>query len=210
MSKANDERAPLTTHGFTLIELLVVVSIIGLLIALVIPAVQSAREASRRMSCANNLKQIGLGLSLYHDAHETLPVGRMLLYDRRYITDPDLPCVPRIVDKSFLVAILPYIEQSNIYSSINNSLTILGSENQTIFGVSIAVYACRATPTRVRPDLQPPALGPDMGRLRDAPWESPQRATPAFTARTTAMPCPTLNSAAERRSRNESLKPMVY
>lgn len=93
-------------RGFTLIELLVVIAIIGILVALLLPAVQAAREGGRRTSCQNNLKQVSIACHNYHDTHQKLPPSS---------TDPSL------AGSSGFVAILPFLEQSNIYTHYNFS-----------------------------------------------------------------------------------------
>jgi prepilin-type N-terminal cleavage/methylation domain-containing protein/prepilin-type processing-associated H-X9-DG protein len=100
-------------QGFTLIELLVVIAIIGVLIALLMPAVQQAREAARRTQCTNNLKQIGLALHNYHDFARTLPPGT--------INRNDIPAGPygRPPRTTYIVHVLPYIEQDGLYNAIN-------------------------------------------------------------------------------------------
>ena len=89
--------------GFTLIELLVVISIIGVLIALLLPAVQSAREAARRSQCAGNLKQVGIALQGYHDAFNTFPAGG-------WIASPTQP-LTKNMNMGWSAAVLPWLEQ---------------------------------------------------------------------------------------------------
>jgi prepilin-type N-terminal cleavage/methylation domain-containing protein/prepilin-type processing-associated H-X9-DG protein len=146
MATRRSSRLRLFRTGFTLIEVLTVISIIGILIALLLPAVQSAREAARRARCANNLKQIGLAVHGYHDEFGCLPVGRMRTYDPRY-AGPNPPCTSMTVDKGFLVEILPLMEQGPLYNAINQRLTIWGHENRTIFAQSVGSYACPSDPS---------------------------------------------------------------
>jgi len=95
--------------GFTLVELLVVIAIIGVLVAMLLPAVQSVREAARRTKCMNNLRQIGLATINFHDANSAFPPARTTSSNQVFFlfarTGPD----------SWLVRILPFIEQNNLY-----------------------------------------------------------------------------------------------
>ena len=122
--------------GFTIIELLVVIAIIGILIALLIPAVQAAREAARRMQCLNHLKQIGLALHGYNGAFKAFPClngGRMT---SKNSTKEDMWAV-----QSFHVWLLPYIEQGERYNTIiENDLTPYA--NHPACQTSIPVYLC--------------------------------------------------------------------
>src|SRR5881275_105042 len=97
--------------GFTLIELLLVIAIIGTLVALLLPAIQAARESARRSSCVNNLKQIGLAFCNYESSHKVFPPGAVWgRWD---------PKNQERLQGTFLMYILPYIEESAIYNQFD-------------------------------------------------------------------------------------------
>lgn len=110
--------------GFTLVELLVVIAIIGILVALLLPAVQAAREAGRRSSCSNNLKQMALAFHNYHDTYKVFPSAAM---------------AGTLADHSALVSILPFIEQSNVS---NNYDFTLGNSANLMSSIKVDVYVC--------------------------------------------------------------------
>ncbi|WP_417393716.1 DUF1559 domain-containing protein [Gimesia chilikensis] len=105
-------------RAFTLIELLVVIAIIAILIALLLPAVQQAREAARRSTCKNNLKQIGLALHNYHDAHKVFPYS---VSHPHSITSGSASTAFGLNHRGWLM-LLPYIDQANLYNQFNFSL----------------------------------------------------------------------------------------
>jgi prepilin-type N-terminal cleavage/methylation domain-containing protein len=146
-------------RGFSLIELLVVLSVLSMLIALLLPAVQNAREAARRMQCRNNLKQIGLAIHSYAETNACLPMGRVPIYDPRF-AGIGPPCTARLVDKSVLVAILPNIEQAALYNSVNHDLSIFALENTTTHSQVVECYLCPSDPGAGRTALNAGALDP--------------------------------------------------
>jgi prepilin-type N-terminal cleavage/methylation domain-containing protein len=103
--------------GFTLVELLVVIAIIGILIALLLPAVQAAREAARRSSCSNNLKQMSLGVHLYQDAKQVIPSGNVHPYAAPFIGYVCGDCPDG--SHGWPAHLLPYVEQQPLYNRIN-------------------------------------------------------------------------------------------
>ena len=113
------------SRGFTLIELLVVIAIIGVLIALLLPAVQAAREAARRAQCVNNLKQIGLAIHNYHSANDCLPPGGQV-FSNEY---PAYGWSGGPQNFSMNVRILPYLEQNNAFNSVNFAVSAIWIED---------------------------------------------------------------------------------
>ncbi|GAB5441012.1 MAG: DUF1559 domain-containing protein [Fuerstiella sp.] len=106
------QRAP-QRKGFTLIELLVVIAIIGILISLLLPGVQQARAAARRMKCANNLKQLSLATHSFHDTNRAFPPARLILNVAR--TQNDTATRIGMDEPSWLVRLLPYLEQAPLH-----------------------------------------------------------------------------------------------
>lgn len=145
--------------GFTIIELLVVISVIGLLVALLLPAIQQAREASRRLKCVNNLKQIGLALHNYHDAHRVLPFG--VGWDDH----PTSGHVGTLNDRRYSChsLLLPYLDQKVVYEQINFNIAPFHpyvsaevgptgqlGDNAAAATVSLDVFLCPSDTDRMR------------------------------------------------------------
>jgi prepilin-type N-terminal cleavage/methylation domain-containing protein/prepilin-type processing-associated H-X9-DG protein len=125
-------------RGFTLVELLVVITIIGILIAMLLPAVQAAREAARRMQCSNNLKQIGLALHNYHSAKETLPFATTY---------------PKTFSGTWAAFILPQLEQQAVFDLFDFRKPIYDPVNQQAITTVISAYICPSDPQSSQPIL---------------------------------------------------------
>ncbi|MCS7238679.1 MAG: DUF1559 domain-containing protein [Thermoguttaceae bacterium] len=153
--------------GFTLVELLVVIAIIGILIALLLPAVQAAREAARRAHCVNNIKQMGFALHNYHDVYRTLPIGASLAqrgtgFSIRWAVN-------------WKLSILPYIEQRSVFDQLDfiNGLfcpwpdrRITG--NLILERLVVNVYKCPSSPWH-------PLTDNDRGAWNDSAMELVQK-----------------------------------
>ena len=103
--------------AFTLVELLVVIAIIGILVGMLLPAVQQVREAARRTDCLNNLRQVGLATQLFHDTHGAFPPARLA---DPFGTPDEAVCAEN--SASWFVRVLPFLEQNNLYESWDLSL----------------------------------------------------------------------------------------
>jgi prepilin-type N-terminal cleavage/methylation domain-containing protein/prepilin-type processing-associated H-X9-DG protein len=122
--------------GFTLIEALVVITVIGLLAALLLPAVQAARDSSRRIQCAGNLRELALTCQNYADVHGTFPIGIPLMYD----ADPALNFFGE--SQSIFVSVLGQLDQQPLFNSTNFSRSIFASANATVFATGLGVLCC--------------------------------------------------------------------
>jgi prepilin-type N-terminal cleavage/methylation domain-containing protein/prepilin-type processing-associated H-X9-DG protein len=136
--------------AFTLIELLVVIAVIGVLVALLLPAVQKVREAANRSQCSNNLKQIGLGLHNYHDTHRIFPPG--------YSGDVHHPSAdPDTLDGPLGWAwgsyLLPFVEQENLHRQLRRDLACWDAANAGPAATRVALFLCPSAPRTDTPTV---------------------------------------------------------
>ncbi len=126
--------------GATLIELLAVVAITGVLISLLLPALQAAREAARQVSCKSNLRQIGIALHAYHESHKTLPTGCI---EWRSWRSP-----PSNRQYAWSALLLPFVEQKSLYSSIDFALPFDSPRNAEAARTRLNIYECPTADNR--------------------------------------------------------------
>jgi prepilin-type N-terminal cleavage/methylation domain-containing protein len=160
MSAFSPRTRPNSRRGFTLIELLVVIAIIAILIGLLLPAVQKVREAAARMSCSNNLKQIGLALHNYHDANGVFPSGAEERCPANIAFGSNTGCT---YYANWSISILPYIEQgnlNNLYDYTKPNYMPGFTQNMVAVQTFIKVYTCPSD-TRANQLIAPDTLAPD-------------------------------------------------
>ncbi len=144
-SYANDSAA--RRRGFTLVELLVVIAIIGILLGILLPAVQAVREAARRTDCKNKIRQLGLGLHNYESAFQRFPVGYRYISGTDYAAQTGYPVAGGYEDANHLghgwgIYILPFLEQQNLYDTIKLDLPGFDVANLTPREQSLPVFLC--------------------------------------------------------------------
>lgn len=149
---------PRRTSGFTIVELLVVIAIVGVLMTLLVVAVQHARESARRTACSNHLRQIGLALNQYHTSHNVLPPAVIWSPAGEPLGDGELPI--GVIDRvarygkakgdtiygNWLMMLLPFLEQTSLHDSINFSLPISHADNAGARATDVAILKCPSDP----------------------------------------------------------------
>jgi len=125
--------------GLTLVELLVVIAIIGVLVAMMLPAVQMARESARKMSCRNHLRQIGLALHNHHSAKGHFPAGNFARTAGQCPGNSRLPSEDRA---NWAISILPYIEHNPLYGRYDDEVCNEADENRSVRETYVAAYVC--------------------------------------------------------------------
>ncbi|WP_254512532.1 DUF1559 domain-containing protein [Anatilimnocola floriformis] len=144
-------RPNLSRRAFTLVELLVVIAIIGVLVALLLPAVQSAREAARRMQCSNNVKQIMLSMHHFHDTYLVLPPGAVR---GASITPAHSKFnIPVNIKHGWAPFILPFMEQKNLSDKYRYDLDWTDAGNLPVVETHLKVFICPSTPDQKRYDV---------------------------------------------------------
>jgi prepilin-type N-terminal cleavage/methylation domain-containing protein/prepilin-type processing-associated H-X9-DG protein len=140
-------RLRIRSRGFTLVELLVVIAIIGILVALLLPAVQFAREAARRTQCLNNMRQLGLAFHHFHDVNRQLPLA---------YTNPAAGS-----QNNWAPFVLPYLEQQNMIQGYDLSIDWWREPNRTIAQRRLPILQCASTPNPFRIQDKPEATPPN-------------------------------------------------
>jgi prepilin-type N-terminal cleavage/methylation domain-containing protein len=196
------------TRAFTLVELLVVIAIIGTLVGLLLPAVQAARESSRRSACSNNVKQIALGVHGYADAKKVLP-------PQASADDMLLPATAPAADKrkgwGWTFLIMPYAEQSAIYDVLATgtataNVTALSGAHLDLVRTPVPMFlcpSCRVLPADVEAQY---TSGPKSGKCNYAACTGPANIGCSNFTANTAGPCSAASLGAIRKARGRPLR----
>lgn len=141
MSKCMPEKTAHFRRAFTLVELLVVIAIIGILVALLLPAIQAARESARRSQCQNNVKQLGLALLNYHDTNKEFPPSVRLATKQE-----NVPETATIHQPNWVVSVLPFFEEQSLFDSFDSTVPVSDPKNRTARGTTLVAMLCPTDP----------------------------------------------------------------